>query len=109
MLHMLGHEVETALDGLEAIEKAQQFQPEVIVLDIGMPNLDGVETARRLRQQPWARHVVLIAITGWGDDNNKRESAEAGFDVHLVKPVDPMTLVDVLNNIDKSTARRKAR
>ena len=109
MLHMLGHEVETALDGLEAIEKAQQFQPEVIVLDIGMPNLDGVETARRLRQQPWARHVVLIAITGWGDDNNKRESAEAGFDVHLVKPVDPMALVDVLNNIDKSTARRKAR
>ena len=79
MLHMMGHEVETAMDGLEAIEKAEQFQPDAIVLDIGMPTLDGFEAARRLRQQPWARHVVLIAVTGWGNEDNKRTSAEAGF------------------------------
>jgi CheY-like chemotaxis protein len=108
MLQMMGHEVETALDGLEAIEKAGQFQPEAIVLDIGMPGLDGLETARRIRQQSWGKRAVLIAITGWGNDANKRESAEAGFDVHLVKPVDPMTIVSTLDKIDESKARRGA-
>jgi PAS domain S-box-containing protein len=108
MLQMMGHEVETALDGLEAIEKAGQFEPEAIVLDIGMPGLDGLETARRIRQQPWGKRAVLIAITGWGNDNNKRESADAGFDVHLVKPVDPMTIVNTLDKIDESKARRGA-
>jgi CheY-like chemotaxis protein len=108
MLQMMGHEVETALDGLEAIEKGSQFQPEAIVLDIGMPGLDGLETARRIRQQPWGKRPVLIAITGWGNDDNKRESAEAGFDVHLVKPVDPMTIVSTLDKIDESKARRGA-
>jgi PAS domain S-box-containing protein len=108
MLHMFGHEVKTAFDGLEALERAEQFLPEVIVLDIGMPNLDGLETARRLRQQPWARHVVLIAITGWGDEETKRKSAEAGFDIHLVKPVDPMSLVNLLDNLNTSKTRRRA-
>lgn len=108
MLQMLGHEVETAFDGLEVIEKAAQFQPEAIVLDIGMPGLDGLETARRIRQQPWGKRAVLIAITGWGNEDNKRESAEAGFDVHLVKPVDPMTIVSALDKIDDSKAKRGA-
>ena len=108
MLQMMGHEVETALDGLEAIEKGGQFEPEAIVLDIGMPGLDGLETARRIRQQPWGKRAVLIAITGWGNADNKRESAEAGFDVHLVKPVDPMTIVSTLDKIDESKARRGA-
>jgi PAS domain S-box-containing protein len=106
MLQMLGHEVETALDGLEALEKAERFRPEVIVLDIGMPRLDGLETARRLRQQPWARDTVLIAITGWGNEKDKRQSAEAGFNVHLVKPVDPMMIVKVLD--DLANSRREA-
>jgi PAS domain S-box-containing protein len=106
MLQMMGHEVETALDGLEAIEKAGQFEPEAIVLDIGMPGLDGLETARRIRQHPWGKRAILIAITGWGNDDNKRESSEAGFDVHLVKPVDPMTIVSTLDNIDESKPRR---
>jgi CheY-like chemotaxis protein len=108
MLSMLGHDVETAGDGLDALEKAQRFQPDAIVLDIGMPTLDGLEAARRLRQQPWARHVVLIAVTGWGDMNNKRESSEAGFDVHLVKPIDPLALLNVLDKIDESKSRREA-
>jgi len=99
MLQMLGHEVDTALDGLEAVSKAEQFQPDVIVLDVGMPGLDGLEAARRIRRQLNGKQVILIAVTGWGNDSNKRESAEAGFDVHLVKPVDPMTIVNVLDKI----------
>jgi PAS domain S-box-containing protein len=104
MLQTLGHEVATALDGLEVLEKAEQFRPEVIVLDIGMPKLDGLETARRLRQKQWAREAILIAITGWGDEKDKRQSAEAGFNVHLVKPVDPVALLNVLEKIDQSKA-----
>jgi len=103
MLHMFGHEVETALDGFEALEKAERFRPEVVVLDIGMPKLDGLQTARRLRQQPWARHAVLIAITGWGNDKDKRETAEAGFDAHLVKPVDPLTIVNAVDRLAKTS------
>jgi CheY-like chemotaxis protein len=104
MLQTLGHEVATALDGFEVLEKAEEFRPEVIVLDIGMPKLDGLETARRLRKQQWAREAILIAITGWGDEKDKRRSAEAGFNVHLVKPVDPVTLLNVLDKIDQSKA-----
>ena len=103
MLHMFGHEVETALDGFEALEKAELFRPEVVVLDIGMPRLDGLQTARRLRQEPWARNVVFIAITGWGNDKDKRETAEAGFNAHLVKPVDPMTIVNVVDKLAKTS------
>src|SRR5262249_20778539 len=68
MLQMLGYEVQTALDGLEALKKAEEFHPEVIVLDLGMPKLDGYETARRIRQQTWGREVVLVALTGWSNN-----------------------------------------
>jgi PAS domain S-box-containing protein len=108
MLQMMGHEVETAFDGFAAIQKAEVFRPEVIVLDIGMPNMDGLETARRLRRQASTAEVTLIAITGWGGESDKRESAAAGFDIHLVKPVDPMTIVHVLDNMDSSRTRRRA-
>jgi len=104
MLQMLGHEVETAMDGLEAVEKALQFQPDAIVLDVGMPKLDGLEAARRIRKLPGASSFILIAITGWGNEDNKRETAEAGFDVHLVKPVDPTAIVNVLDKIDETKA-----
>ncbi len=73
MLRILGHEVQTALDGLEAIEKAEEFRPDVIVLDVGMPMLDGYETASRIRQLPWSREVVLIAVTGWGNDERQAQ------------------------------------
>src|SRR5262245_62133277 len=110
MLRMLGHEVETAADGVEVLEKAEAFRPEVIVLDIGMPKLDGLETARRLRQQPWGRNAVLIAVTGWGNEKDKRHTAEAGFNVHLVKPVDAMTVLQYLDRPDhrKQTGNRRS-
>jgi PAS domain S-box-containing protein len=104
MLRILGHEVQTALDGLEAIEKAEQFRPDVIVLDVGMPMLDGYETASRIRQRPWSRDVVLIAVTGWGNEKDKLKSAAAGFNVHLVKPVDATTILEALDQMDQSRA-----
>jgi PAS domain S-box-containing protein len=97
MLRMYGHEVYTAFDGMEALEKAEQVLPDVIVLDLGMPRLNGYETARRIRERPWSREIVLIAITGWGNDNDKRRSSEAGFNVHLVKPVDATRILECLD------------
>jgi CheY-like chemotaxis protein len=102
MLQTLGHEVEVAHDGLDAIHKAATFRPEIVVLDVGMPKLNGYETARRLRAQPGGSDLVLIAVTGWGGDSDKHKSADAGFDVHLVKPVDPVALGHTLNSIRSS-------
>jgi CheY-like chemotaxis protein/two-component sensor histidine kinase len=87
MLSLLGHDTRTAHDGLEALDVAAAFRPEVVLLDIGMPKLNGYDAARRLRQEPWGRDVVLVACTGWGQEEDRQRSREAGFDVHLVKPV----------------------
>lgn len=96
MLNVMGNETRTAHDGLQAIELAADFRPDVVLLDIGMPKLNGYETARRIREQPWGRHVVLAATTGWGQDDDRRRSREAGFDVHLVKPIDLAALRKLL-------------
>lgn len=90
LLRLLGHEVEVAHDGREALEKAAQLRPDTVLLDIGLPDIDGYEVARRLRQAIEAGALPamrLIALTGWGQDKDKRLSAEAGFDLHWVKPV----------------------
>lgn len=83
-----GNDIRTAYDGLEAVEVAAAFLPEVILLDIGLPKLNGYEVARRIRQQPWGRDMMLVALTGWGQDDDRRLSQEAGFNFHFVKPVD---------------------
>jgi PAS domain S-box-containing protein len=88
LLRHLGHEVETAFSGPAALEKASAFRPEVVLLDIGMPGMDGFEVARRLRASPLGRDVMIVAQTGWGQDVDRRRSREAGFDAHLAKPVD---------------------
>ncbi len=87
MLRLGGHEVRTAADGLEAIEVAEAFRPHVILMDVGMPRLNGCEAARRIRQRPWARGTVILAVTGWGQQDDKEQSRRAGCDGHLVKPV----------------------
>jgi CheY-like chemotaxis protein/two-component sensor histidine kinase len=92
LLDLMGNEVATAYDGLEAIAVAESFRPDTILLDIGLPRLNGYETARRIREQPWSKGVVLIALTGWGQEEDRRRSREAGFDQHLVKPIDPAML-----------------
>jgi CheY-like chemotaxis protein len=81
-------EVRTANDGIEALRIAEEFRPEVVFLDIGMPGQDGYETARHLRERPWARHIGLFAVTGWGEAEDKRRAQQAGFDRHLTKPVE---------------------
>jgi signal transduction histidine kinase len=96
MLRMEGHEVICASDGEEALALAGQRRPEIVVLDVGMPKLDGCEVARRIRAEAWGRGAILVALTGWGQDVDRRRSREAGFDMHLVKPVDPATLCDML-------------
>lgn len=91
-LRSKGHEVATAYDGEEAVALADRLRPDVALLDVGMPRLSGHDVCRRLREQPWARDLVVIAITGWGRENDRLLTAEAGFDHHFVKPVDISTL-----------------
>jgi PAS domain S-box-containing protein len=92
ILELDGHEVRTAYNGLEALQLAEQFAPQIAVLDIGMPNLDGYQTARRIREQSWGASMLLVALTGWGQDHDRRQATDAGFNCHLVKPADPQTI-----------------
>jgi CheY-like chemotaxis protein len=94
----LGNEVCVAYDGLEAIAAAEQFLPEVVLLDLGMPKLDGYGAARHIRQQPWGQEMTLIALTGWGQETDKQRTKAAGFDHHLVKPADPAELRRLLSD-----------
>jgi len=96
ILELMGHQVQTAHDGLAALEAAAAFWPDVILLDIGLPRLNGYEVAREVRQQPWGGQVILIAVTGWGQEEDKRRALEAGCDYHLTKPIDPDGLAKLL-------------
>ena len=95
----MGHTVRHAANGPEAIEKAREFHPDLMLIDIGMPGMDGYEVARRLRQQTETQHIKLVAQTGWGGDVDRERSREAGFDAHLVKPVAPSTLEELLRSM----------
>lgn len=88
ILRMKGHEVQTAIDGPQALELVRASRPDVALLDIGMPTMDGYEVARRIRREPWGKDVLLVAMTGWGQERDKQDAREAGFDTHLTKPVD---------------------
>jgi PAS domain S-box-containing protein len=96
LLQAMGHETRITHDGLEAVEEAELFQPEVVLLDIGMPKLDGYQAARRIASRPWASSTRIVAVTGWGQDADRQRASEAGFHEHLVKPVDPDTLRQVV-------------
>ena len=96
LLKYTGNETNTAYDGLEAVEAAAKFQPEVVLLDIGLPMLNGYEVARKIREQPWGQKMVLVALTGWGQEEDRQKSKEAGFNSHLVKPVELSVLMKLL-------------
>jgi CheY-like chemotaxis protein len=96
VLRMWDYEVWTAFDGPEALQAAASCRPDVILLDIGLPGLDGYEVARRLRANPTAGRPLVAALTGYGQEEDRRRSREAGFDLHLVKPVDPDELLRLL-------------
>ena len=89
VLRLMGNEVRTVHDGLQAVEEAAAFRPDVVLLDIGMPHLNGYDAARRIRGERWGKSTLIVAMTGWGQDEDKRRAAEAGFDRHFTKPVDP--------------------
>lgn len=99
LLKLGGHEVRVAYDGPTALLVAQAFHPQIALLDIGMPTMDGYEVARRLREQPEPRPELIVAMTGWGQDTDRRRSSDAGFDHHLVKPVEPAALEKVLSGM----------
>src|SRR5690606_25278678 len=82
-----GHGARTAVDGLHAIAIAERFRPDLLLLDLGMPKLDGYETCRRIRKSPWGKGVAIYAVTGWGQASDRKRTREAGFNAHLVKPV----------------------
>jgi PAS domain S-box-containing protein len=102
MLGLLGNEVRTAHDGLDAVAQAEAFRPEVILMDVGMPKLNGLDATRRIRAQPWGKAMTIIALTGWGQDGDRERSREAGCDGHLVKPVN-------LPDLEKLMAELQAR
>lgn len=96
LLRLVGHRVEVANDGIEALERAQQWQPDVVLLDLGLPRLSGLDVSRRIREQPWGRGMRLVALTGWGQELDRQHTRESGFDAHLVKPVDLDALLAAL-------------
>jgi CheY-like chemotaxis protein len=105
VIKKIGNDVRIAHDGLEAVEVASRFRPDVVLMDLGMPRLDGYGAAERIRQEPWGQEMLLVALTGWGQDGHKERTRAAGFDHHLVKPADPSVIRQVLS---ESRAQRGA-
>ena len=97
IVEKLGHEVRTACDGRSAVEVASEFEPEVVLMDLGMPEMNGFDAGRILQAQPWSGDMTLVALTGWGRDEDKERTKEAGFHHHLVKPVTVDELRALLN------------
>ncbi len=99
LLRQEGYEVQIARDGLEAVTAAEHSHPDVIVLDLAMPELNGYDAARKIRQQPWGKDVVLIALTGWGQQRDRHRTKEAGFDAHLTKPIKYEAILELLEKL----------
>ena len=99
ILEQAGNSVLCAHDGLIALSLAEEYRPDVVLMDIGMPKLDGYDACRKFRQQPWGRDILLVAVTGWGAQTDRKKASEAGFNAHLVKPVDPEGLLKLLGEL----------
>jgi CheY-like chemotaxis protein len=98
LVRVFGHEIRVAFDGREALEMAGEFRPDVVLMDIGLPDVNGYEVGREIRSRPWGSTITLIALTGWGTEKDKLRALEAGFDQHLTKPVDSHVLDTVLRD-----------
>lgn len=99
MLSIMGHETRTAHDGESAVLTAESFLPDVVLLDIGLPKLNGYEVAQRIRENAWGKAMFLIAVTGWGQEEDRQRSSEVGLNVHMVKPVEPAALERLLSEL----------
>ena len=108
LLEMTGHDVHVVFDGEAAVMAIQQLRPDVALLDVGMPKLNGYDVARRIRSDADTRHTYLVAITGWGQDSDRQRAEEAGFDAHLVKPVPPDVLQRALATLGRAAPARVA-
>jgi CheY-like chemotaxis protein len=108
MLGVLGNEVATAYDGLQALEEVARFHPDVILMDVGMPHLNGYEAARRIRESSACNGLKIVALTGWGQETDRQKSFEAGCDAHLVKPVSLDDLNKLLNSFAMNEARSRS-
>lgn len=100
LIEMLGNDVRTAQSGQQALDLADTFRPQVIFMDLGMPDMDGFAATQQIREQPWGRDMLIVALSGWGQDEDKRKTREAGFDHHLVKPTELSALKEVLARLD---------
>jgi CheY-like chemotaxis protein len=96
LLRLEGHEVQTAGNGCEAVDRAEEFRPEVVLMDLEMPGIDGLEASRRIRARPWGNTVLIAALTGWGRELDRRRAREAGVDLHFIKPIDTASLMGVV-------------
>ena len=105
LLSLSGHETHIALDGDQAVKAAERLLPDAILLDIGLPRIDGYEVCRRIREQPWGRGLMIVALTGWGQEEDRQKSKEAGFNTHLVKPVDDEVIMNLLASLPSSMTR----
>ena len=99
LLELAGFATLRVKGGVDAVKEARRLKPEVGIIDVGMPDLDGHEVARQIRQTEWGKHMVLVAATGWGQDSDAREALEAGFDAHMTKPVDLRKLRAVVDEL----------
>ncbi len=97
LLQLSNHATYTAHDGFEALKAAERMQPDVVLLDVGLPKLNGYEVCRRIRQQPWAKNTLIVAISGWGQIEDQHESKQAGFDGHMVKPPEYTALMELFS------------
>jgi PAS domain S-box-containing protein len=96
LLRVSGHQTHVAHDGLEAVASAQRYLPDVVLMDVGLPKIDGHEACRRIRNEPWSRNMLMIALTGWSQEEDRRKSKEAGFNAHMVKPLNYDELMRLL-------------
>lgn len=108
LMEITGNKTYLAHDGVEAVEAVEKYRPEVVLLDIGLPQLDGYEVCRRVREQAWGKNILVIALTGWGQEDDRRKSEDAGFNGHLVKPVDYDKLLDLLESLGESNVKEKS-
>ena len=99
LFEIAAYETRPAYSGIDAVEVAASFQPDAALLDIGLPGLNGYEVARKIRSQPWGKEMVLIALTGWGQPEDQQQAKAAGFDAHMVKPVDHEALLALLDEL----------
>jgi CheY-like chemotaxis protein len=108
LLQLEGHETHKASDGVAAVQAAERLRPDVVLLDIGLPILNGYEACARIRQMPWGKHLLLVALTGWGQEEDRQRSKDAGFDTHMVKPVDFDALLKLVASLPATDAQSQS-